>query len=138
VASDPVIPNENRMLVHIILGDPMNFTDAVKSVLTLNYANFNGRASRSEYWWYVLFAFIASFVLQTIDGWVLGFALLGTIFSLATIIPGIAVGVRRLHDIGKSGWWLLIALTVIGIVLLIYWHVQPSEGDNEYGPTPAA
>lgn len=118
----------------------MNFQDAVKSVLTVNYANFNGRAGRPEFWWYVLFAMIASFVLSFVDSAILGFPLVGTIFSLATLIPGLAVSVRRLHDKDKSGWWLLIGLVpIVGIILLIYWYAtEGTPGDNQFGPPPAA
>lgn len=115
----------------------MTFADAVKSVLTVNYANFNGRASRSEYWWFALFYVIVAVVLGIVDA-MLGMQILGTIFGLAVLIPSLAVGVRRLHDVGRSGWWILIAFTVIGVLLLIYWYVQPSDpAANEYGPPPA-
>ena len=115
----------------------MDFATAVKTVLAQKYAKFDGRAMRSEFWWFSLFSFITSLVLGIVDG-VLGIALLQNIFGLAVLIPSLAVGARRLHDVGRSGWWQLIALTVIGIFLLIYWYVQPSEGDNQYGPPPAA
>ena len=118
----------------------MDITEAVKSVLTLNYANFTGRAGRPEYWWWVLFAVVASLILGLVDRMIgmqiLGtifMQILGTIFMLATIIPGIAVGVRRLHDLGKSGWWLLISFTIIGAFVLLYWFTQPGERDNQYG-----
>jgi uncharacterized membrane protein YhaH (DUF805 family) len=112
----------------------MDFATAVKTVLVQKYAKFDGRAVRSEYWWYVLFAVIASVVLAVVD-YALGIQLLGTIFSLATLIPGIAVGVRRLHDLDKSGWWLLISLIpIIGFIVLIYWLVQPgTPGANRFG-----
>ena len=71
-----------------------------------NYANFNGRARRSEYWYYTLFSFIISIILIFADQ-AIGSeeGILGLIFSLGTIIPSIAVGVRRMHDVGKSGWY---------------------------------
>jgi len=122
----------------------MPFADAVKSVLTLNYANFNGRAGRSEFWWYVLFAIIASVVLALVDNLVfrniIGVPILGPIFSLATIIPGIAVSVRRLHDKDKSGWFILISLIPLvgAIVLLVWYATEGTPGDNQYGPPPAA
>jgi uncharacterized membrane protein YhaH (DUF805 family) len=118
----------------------MNFQDAVKTVLTLNYANFNGRAARPEYRWYVLFVLIADIVLYIIDVNILGFQLLGAVFGLATLIPSLAVSVRRLHDIDKSGWWILLGIIpVIGWIILIYWYVQPgTPSDNQYGPPPAA
>ena len=120
----------------------MNFADAVKSVLTANYANFSGRAPRSEFWWYVVFAIIASVVLALIDNLIfartIGYPILGTLFSLATIIPGLAVSVRRLHDIDKSGWWILIGLIpLIGAILLIVWYATAgNRSDNQYGPPP--
>ena len=115
----------------------MDFATAVKTVLVQKYAKFDGRATRSEFWWFVLFSFVSSLVLGIVD-YVLGIALLQNIFGLAVLIPTLAVAARRLHDIGKSGWWQLIWLTIIGILLLIYWYVQPSEGDNQYGPPPVA
>jgi uncharacterized membrane protein YhaH (DUF805 family) len=116
----------------------MTFQDAVKSVLTTNYANFSGRARRSEYWWYVLFVFIASLVLGFIDQQVIGVGLLQGIFGLATLIPGIAVGVRRLHDRDMSGWWLLIGFVpLIGWLILIYLLATPGvAGENRFGPEP--
>ncbi|MBB1249167.1 MULTISPECIES: DUF805 domain-containing protein [unclassified Rhizobium] len=118
----------------------MTFQDAVKSVLTTNYANFSGRARRSEYWWYVLFVFIASLVLGLIDEMVIGMGLLGGVFALATLIPGIAVGVRRLHDRDMSGWWLLIGFVpLVGWLILIYLFATPgASGENRFGPEPLA
>jgi uncharacterized membrane protein YhaH (DUF805 family) len=121
----------------------MNFTDAVKSVLTINYANFQGRAARSEFWWYVLFVIIASVVLNLVDGLIftrtIGTPILGPLFSLATIIPGIAVSVRRLHDKDKSGWFVLLALIpIVGTIILIVWYAtEGTPGPNRFGP-PAA
>ena len=91
----------------------MDFATAVKTVLTQKYANFSGRAMRSEYWWYVLFIIIVAIVLALVDRFVLGASVLGSIWSLATLIPSIAVGVRRLHDLDKSGWWLLLGFVPI-------------------------
>lgn len=110
----------------------MNFVDAVKQCFT-KYVGFEGRAARSEYWWWALFVFAVSIVLAMVNA-----ATLANLFSLATLLPSLAVGVRRLHDIGKSGWWLLICLIpLIGWIVLIYWAVQPSEGDNSFGPAPS-
>jgi uncharacterized membrane protein YhaH (DUF805 family) len=121
-------------------GDAMTFQDAVKSVLTTNYATFSGRARRSEYWWYVLFVVIASLVLGLIDEMVIGMGLLGGVFALATLIPGIAVGVRRLHDRDMSGWWLLIGFVpLVGWLILIYLFATPgTSGENRFGPEPLA
>jgi uncharacterized membrane protein YhaH (DUF805 family) len=108
----------------------MNFQDAVKKCFT-NYVGFSGRAARSEYWWWVLFVIVTSMVLSRVSQDV------GGIFSLAVLLPGIAVGTRRLHDIGKSGWWQLLGLIpLLGWAVLLYWAVQPSEGDNAFGSTP--
>lgn len=109
----------------------MNFVDAVKTCFT-KYVGFDGRATRSEYWWWVLFMVLVSVALG-----LLNLGMIGNLFSLATLLPSIAVGARRLHDIGKSGWWQLIGLIpLIGWLVLIYWAVQPSEGDNAFGPAP--
>ncbi|CAN7469633.1 DUF805 domain-containing protein [Acidovorax facilis] len=99
----------------------MDFVSAIKSCLG-QYAGFSGRAVRSEFWWFFLFQIIvmviASFLGDVVSG----------IVSIALLLPAFAVGARRLHDIGRSGWWQLLTLTGIGVLLLIYWWVQPSEG----------
>lgn len=112
----------------------MNFVDAVKQCFT-KYVAFEGRASRSEYWWWALFIFVVSIVLGMANA-----GMLANLFSLGTLLPSLAVGVRRLHDIGKSGWWLLLCfIPLIGWLVLLYWAVQPSAGgDNAYGPVPSA
>ena len=108
----------------------MTFVDAVKKCFT-NYVGFTGRAPRSEYWWWVLFVVLASIILSMVSQELSG------VFSLAVLLPGIAVAARRLHDMGKSGWWqLLIFIPLIGLLVLLYWMVQPSEGDNAYGSAP--
>jgi uncharacterized membrane protein YhaH (DUF805 family) len=97
-----------------------------------NYANFNGRARRSEYWYFTLFSVIISIILIFADqaiGSEVG--ILGLIFSLGTIIPSIAVGVRRMHDVGKSGWYLLIP-----IYNLVLACTNGQTGSNEYGDDP--
>ena len=112
--------------------------------LTKKYACFSGRARRQEYWLFVLFNFIAAFVVGFIGGiiasvtGVAAFAFLGTIYNLAVLIPGLAVLVRRLHDIGKSGWWFLIALVpFVGvIVLIVFCCLDSKPGENQYGPNP--
>lgn len=95
-----------------------------------NYAVFTGRARRSEYWYFFLFNFIASFILGFIGG-LLNVPAIGTVYSLAVLIPGIAVGVRRMHDVGKSGWFLLIP--IYNFVLAV---TEGDRGENEYGPDP--
>jgi uncharacterized membrane protein YhaH (DUF805 family) len=114
----------------------MDFMTAVKHVFA-NYANFSGRARRSEYWWFYLFNIIVNAVASVVDG-AIGMPILAIVAFLGLIIPGIAVSVRRMHDIGKSGWWLFIVLIpLVGIILLIYWFVQRGTvGPNEYGEDP--
>lgn len=108
-----------------------------------NYAVFSGRARRAEYWWFFLFNLLASVALSIIDsvtGLVTagGIGILGTIYALAVLIPGLAVLVRRLHDTNRSGWWVLIAFVpLIGaIVLLVFAVLDSQPGTNQYGPNP--
>lgn len=103
------------------------------------YANFEGRTQRRGYWYFYLFYLIIGVVLGIIDIFIskiIGFDLLSTIFGLGTIIPFLALGARRLHDIGKSGWWQLIGLIpLIGAIILIVWFATASTPqDNQYGP----
>lgn len=108
------------------------------------YAEFNGRAGRQEYWFFLLFNILISAFLATIDyftgtfNFEAGVGLLSGIYSLAVLIPGIAVTVRRLHDIDRSGWWLLISLIPVvgGITLFIFMVLDSTPGNNEYGPNP--
>lgn len=108
------------------------------------YAVFTGRARRKEYWFFVLFNIIIFFILSLIDqtlglrGFVAGLGLLSSLYWLAVIIPSIAVAIRRLHDIGRTGWWLLLVLIpVIGpIVLLIFALLDSQPGPNQYGANP--
>ncbi|OAV42974.1 DUF805 domain-containing protein [Lewinella sp. 4G2] len=102
------------------------------------YAQFTGRSRRSEYWYFTLVNVIISFVIGILATVISdSISYLGNLISLALFIPGLAVAVRRLHDVGRSGWWLLIAFTGIGIFVLLYWYIQDSEpGSNEYGPNP--
>lgn len=117
----------------------MNFQDAIKSGFA-NYANFNGRASRSEFWYWVLFAMLGGIAFTILDGIVFPEsenAPLATIFQLALLLPSLAVGARRLHDIDRTGWWQLLELTIVGVFVLIYWWVQPSQdGANRFGTPP--
>ncbi len=112
--------------------------------LTKKYACFSGRARRKEYWLFVLFNFIVAFVVGFIGGVLAGatgveaFAYLGAIYNLAVLLPGFGVFVRRMHDIGRSGWWWLIAfIPIIGwIVLIVFCCLDSQPGDNQYGPNP--
>ena len=114
----------------------MNFGQAVSSCFS-NYVTFSGRASRSEYWYWCLFLLVGGLSALIADGVILEdmeTQPINLIFTVATFLPGLAVSVRRLHDVNRSGWWLLIALTGIGIIFpLLYWAVQPSiEEENKY------
>jgi uncharacterized membrane protein YhaH (DUF805 family) len=115
----------------------MGFADSITSGFN-KYVTFSGRAARSEYWYWTLFTIIASVVAGIIDEIIfIGIDIVGTLVSLGLLLPSVAVGVRRLHDIERSGWWLLIGLTGIGLVLLIYWDcVKGTTGPNRFGPDP--
>lgn len=114
----------------------MSFVDAVKSCLS-QYVGFQGRARRSEYWYFCLFNVILG-VVASIIAQLTGVKILSTLVTLALLLPGIAVDIRRMHDIGKSGWWILISFVpVVGAILLIVWCCKDSEpGENQYGPNP--
>ena len=111
----------------------MDFVSSVKrNMATAAYAQFDGRASRSEYWWFYLFTVLITAAADMLGGTV------GNLASLAFFLPGLALVARRLHDTGRSGWWFLIAFTVIGIPVLLYWLVKDSDaGANKYGEGPA-
>jgi uncharacterized membrane protein YhaH (DUF805 family) len=123
----------------------MTFTESIRTVLS-KYATFSGRAQRSEFWWWILFVFILQIVLQIIDNAVLGFDTvsgdsvgpLSGIATLALLIPNLAVGARRLHDTGRSGWWqLLVLIPLIGAIILLIWYASKGEeGTNKYGAPP--
>lgn len=101
------------------------------------YAVFTGRARRSEFWYFVLFNFLISLGLSTI-GWIIGTSVLSYIYALFVLIPSIAVAVRRLHDTGRSGLWILLSfIPIVGAIILIVFSVEDSvPGDNQYGPNP--
>ncbi len=129
----------------------MDFVTAVKTCFS-KYATFSGRAPRSEFWWYVLFVWVASIVLSIVDSTLFGTVVmmpggfsaststpyLSGLFSLAILLPNLAVSVRRLHDTDRSGWWLLISLIpLVGfIVLLVFFTSRGTDGDNRFGPDP--
>lgn len=107
------------------------------------YVVFSGRSQRTEYWLFILFNTLAGMFLGIADGLLglhldVGLGLLSTLYSLAVLIPHLAVSVRRLHDTGRSGWWLLIPLVpLIGaIVLIVFMATDSSPGENKYGPNP--
>ncbi|MDH5182393.1 MAG: DUF805 domain-containing protein [Gammaproteobacteria bacterium] len=109
------------------------------------YAVFAGRASRSEYWFFTLFNLIIAIVLGFVDGAAglisaeSGMGVLGSIYMLAVLLPGIAVTVRRLHDTGRSGWWLLLILIPLlgALALLVFFIFASQEEENKYGANPA-
>lgn len=118
----------------------MGFTQAIASCLK-NYVGFNGRAPRSEYWYWVLVVIVLSIITQALDYVILeGETRLGpinAIFSLVAFLPGLAVAIRRLHDIDRTGWWFLIAFTIFGLVLLFVWAcTRGTVGPNRFGPDP--
>ena len=109
----------------------MNFQDAIKLCFQ-KYADFSGRAKRPEFWWFALFCIVVSLLLEVVSSYA------SWAFSLATLVPSLAVGARRLHDTNKSGWLQLLALIpILGWIYLIYVCAQPSEAtDNQYGAPP--
>jgi uncharacterized membrane protein YhaH (DUF805 family) len=118
----------------------MGFTDAIKTGFQ-KYIGFGGRAARSEYWYWVLFVLLLQIVAWLIDMTLFGFNTtgvnpIGVIVSLATLLPGLAVSVRRLHDIDRVGWWIFLALIpIIGAIVLIYWAcLRGTVGANRFGP----
>ena len=117
--------------------DFMNMSEAVSSCLQ-KYADFTGRARRSEYWYWVLATGIVNAILGVIIGVIPDLGLLSGVFSLATLLPGLAVIWRRLHDIGKSGaWYFIMLVPIVGQILMLIWLCQDSDsGSNAYGPSP--
>ncbi|WP_299188052.1 DUF805 domain-containing protein [uncultured Campylobacter sp.] len=121
----------------------MTFMESVQTCLKESYFGFEGRASRSEYWWFTLFVVLLGIVTSIIDG-ILGtvtangIGLISSIASLALIIPSIAVAVRRLHDTDRSGWfYLLNFIPIIGwIVLIVFFVQQGTNGRNRFGDDP--
>lgn len=108
----------------------MTFTDAIETCFR-KYAQFSGRATRAEFWWWFLFVLLITLAAQVVS------ETLGLVVSLATLLPYFAVTARRLHDIGRSGWWQLIGLVpLLGWALMLYWCVKDSDGDNAYGEAP--
>jgi uncharacterized membrane protein YhaH (DUF805 family) len=108
------------------------------------YATFSGRATRAESWWWVVFTVLVGAALAIVDtttgtmGMFGDSGLLGSLFELATLLPSFALGARRLHDINRTGWWLLLILVlVIGWIVLIVWAIKRGDsGPNKYGPDP--
>ena len=121
----------------------MNMKEAVTSAVFKKYATIEGRASRSEFWWFALFWVLGDILFGVLDA-VLGSqfgepdifgnqpGVLNLLYNLAVLVPIVCVTARRLHDVNRSGWWQLIPLTVIGIIPYFYWVVKKPE-DNEEG-----
>lgn len=126
------------------------FIDTLKN----RYAAFKGRATRSEYWYFLLFSIIIALILTALDSMIINpllgiqplvetarTGILGTLFSFGTLIPSVALAIRRLHDIGKSGWWILLGVipivNIIGIFVLLYFFIKDSQpSENLYGTNP--
>jgi uncharacterized membrane protein YhaH (DUF805 family) len=115
-----------------------------KKVVFENYANFNGRARRSEYWFFVLMNLILLILMAVLDNTLginfdpLPYGYLYFIYALVVFIPGLAVAIRRLHDVGKSGWFYFIVLIpLIGAIwLIVLFCTEGDQGENDYGPDP--
>jgi len=115
----------------------MNFGQAISSGFS-NYVNFNGRACRSEFWYWGLFAVLIGIAAQIVDA-VIGVPATYILASLGLFLPGLTVSVRRLHDVDRSGWWLLLAFTIIGDFVLLYWDcIKGTDGPNRFGPDSLA
>src|SRR5215510_2111514 len=122
----------------------MNFGKAVISGFR-NYINFSGRASRSEFWFFLLFSILTSLVGGIADYFLFnalareGIGPIQLVTSLALLLPGLAMSARRLHDVDRTGWWLLITFTIISDVwLIIWWCTKGTTGRNRFGPNPLA
>jgi uncharacterized membrane protein YhaH (DUF805 family) len=103
----------------------MTFQESIK-VCFAKYADFTGRATRSEYWWFILFIVIASLATSMIS------SILSGLFSLGTLLPSVAAATRRLHDTGRSGWWQLVVLVpIIGLVVILVFLSQEGKSDNQ-------
>jgi uncharacterized membrane protein YhaH (DUF805 family) len=114
--------------------------DRVMRMLKTKYAEFKGRARRKEYWYFVLFQIIAQCAALVVDSILFGGGItpVYTLVGVALLVPALAVGFRRMHDIDRSAWWLLIGLIpLLGWIILIYWFAQPgTKGPNRFGPDP--
>jgi len=123
----------------------MGFMTAVTTCFG-KYVGFTGRARRAEYWWFFLFVIIAATIAMILDhiidpppeGVPFSIGIVYGLVALACLLPGLAVEIRRLHDTNHSGWWLFIAIVpIIGPLLLLYWFIiKGTSGDNKYGPDP--
>jgi uncharacterized membrane protein YhaH (DUF805 family) len=114
----------------------VGFSEAVGSCFS-KYVTFSGRAVRSEFWYFALFQILANLVASTVD-YSLGVNIVGPLFDIVVALPALAVAVRRLHDIDKSGWWVLLwFVPIIGWLFLLIWHcTKGTLGPNRFGPDP--
>ena len=112
----------------------MSFSEAIKDGFD-HYAKFDGRASRTSFWWWVLFVIIVSIVANIID-LAIDAPVISTIVGLGLLLPGLSKAIRRLHDTGRTGWWILIGLIpLIGFIVLLIFYLEKSEPtENQYGP----
>jgi uncharacterized membrane protein YhaH (DUF805 family) len=119
--------------------EAMGFTEAISSGFR-NYINFSSRAARSEFWYWTLFSILVSIVTSLIDHVLFPGANLSPLNSLAGLglfLPGLAVSIRRLHDLDRTGWWFLLVFTIIGAIVLLVWDcMRGTIGQNRYGPDP--
>ena len=120
----------------------MSFMESIQTVFQ-KYAVFEGRARRSEYWWFILGYSVVNSILsglgQAFSGSAVGtiISVISVIVALGCLVPNIAVTTRRLHDTGRSGWWQLLDLTCIGAIVVLVWTIMDSQpGDNQYGSNP--
>ena len=115
----------------------MSFTEAIQTCFS-KYATFEGRARRSEYWYFFLFSFIVTMVISVLVNALSLPSFISGLVSLALLVPGLAVAWRRLHDIGKSGaWYFLGLIPIIGTIILLIWLCKDSDpGENQFGPNP--
>ncbi len=113
----------------------MDFSQAVKSGFE-NYINLSGRATRSEYWYFLLFIFLGRMVIGFFTA-ITDLEGLINLWDIVVFLPHLSVAVRRLHDTNKSGWWVLLFITIIGLIPLIIWYTQKgNEEENRFGPNP--
>jgi uncharacterized membrane protein YhaH (DUF805 family) len=115
----------------------MGFSEAVRSGFE-NYATFDGRASRPAYWWWFLFLILVTIAANILDA-IVGIPIFSIVVALGLLLPNLSVGIRRLHDTGHTGWWILIGLIpIIGFIVLLIFFLQDGDpGENEYGPPMA-
>nr|WP_319484850.1 DUF805 domain-containing protein [uncultured Cohaesibacter sp.] len=116
----------------------MNFVEAISTCLK-KYTTFEGRAGRPEFWYWSLFSWLLSAIASVIDAAITndsGVAVVSNVVLLAIALPSLAVSIRRLHDVGRSGWWFLLAFTGIGIFVLLYWSIRPANQQSEFSGQP--